>query len=140
MAEWLSAIATVGICVIAFFQLKGLRDNITLQIVFDMERELHERKKLLDTIASEIQEQYLNEPSKESVYILKLKLSTAAENYLNAIERLAFLILKKYLRGRQWEREYKELIVGIVNHNPDRFGVTTPYTNIVKLYTKWKDT
>ncbi len=144
MAEWLaesiSAIATVGICLIAFCQLKGLRDSITLQVVFDMERELHERKKLLDFISSEIQERSLKkDTSEEEIEILERKFSTSEENYLNVVERLAFLILKKYLQ-KKWETEYKGLVVGIVNDNPNKFNIATPYTNIVKLYEKWKDT
>ncbi|WGK69503.1 hypothetical protein P0082_01185 [Candidatus Haliotispira prima] len=136
----LSALATIGICTIAFYQLKGLRNNITLQIVSDMERELYERKKALDSASTELWRLSLNPISEELIEILKLKLSMAGEDYFNAVERLAFLILKKHLDERNWKSQYKDLIFDIVEQNENIFGITTPYTNIVALYGKWKKT
>lgn len=64
-------------------------------------------------------------------------LEAAREVWFNAIDRLAFCILREYFDPEHWETEYKPYLVSVLNDHPECFGKDSEHTNIRLLGLKW---
>lgn len=161
-AEWTSAIAdivtsaaTVALLFVALNQLSKLNDSLktasdslisskesnrltNLIAILDHEAEITKRKSKLSGVAFEIQEYNLRNPQPDDMtQILFSKHNTAIEDYLNAIDRLAYCILNDYFQEKEWKREYRGLILSIVKDYEDWLGPSSAYVNLIDLHAQW---
>jgi len=138
----ITSAGTIALAVIAWIQLPKMNKSYrlsSLMAVLDQEKELKSRKTKMDDIAFTIRE--LNMPSQTSalqIQILNSKLEIAIENYLNAIDRLAFCIIKDYFPERSWRREYRGLFNDVAQTFPEKFGFNSPYINFIDLQNNWR--
>lgn len=133
-----TALFTVFLVIIAFIELRNLIKSNYIKTIIDLESELYQRKSKLDDISSKIRIEGEN-ISKKMLTIYEDDLNAANENYFNVLDRLCYCILKGYLKDRDWESEYGDLIKETVRSCEADFGVATYYKNIKKLYLKWND-
>lgn len=132
----ITALATVLLLVVAYFQLSNLVKNNSLKIIFDLETEICKHKMKLDEIAAKIRILILNnENQKAEIY--EDELSGAEENYLNALDRLCYCINNGYLKEKDWKIEYNEQLIETIRNYQIQFGETTYYRNILNLYKSW---
>lgn len=139
------AIGTLILALVAWRQLGGLNEsaktnNELLRIngllaVLQLESEMNDRKETFDAAALAVREAHAhNRPIDD---LLQTRLTTARENYFNAVDRMAYIILHKYLEERDWKAEYRTYLSNIVNESIDCFQANTPYRNILDLNNKW---
>lgn len=156
IADTGTAIATIFLVIVAIRQLSKLNTSIftatasletskdsnrisNLMNVLEHEAEISGRKSRLDEISYEIEEYSLNNPQPDDkVKILRRKLDSAIEDYLNSIDRLAFCIKNDYFPEKDWKREYRKVIENVVDNYEDWFGAASNYVNVIDLNNKWK--
>ena len=140
--NWIIAISTSCGVLVAWYQLRNLRKELrmnSLMAVLEIESEMNGRKVALDEISYKIRKlEYANELDEKLSEILEDEQESALENYLNSIDRLSYCILKNYLPDRDWNSEYRDLIITTVRESEDKFGAGTYYLNIKDLYEKWQ--
>lgn len=148
LTDWanIATICTVfiaaGAVLVAWRQLSGVRNELrmsSLMAVLEIEAEMNSRKEKLDSVAFKIRT-YSNEMklTEELKSVFSDERSCALENYLNSVDRLAYCILKNYLKDRDWRSEYRDYILSIVRDNESLFGAGSRYTNIIDINDKWK--
>ncbi|MBN1756599.1 hypothetical protein JW877_10375 [bacterium] len=137
-----SVLIAGGALIVAWWQLKGVRDELkmnSLMALLDIEAEMNSRKERVDSINSKIRiyenEGKLTEKLKD---ILNDTLNCDLENWFNSVDRLAYCIRKDYLKDRDYRSEYRDYIQKIVEKNEQFFGPGSKYTNIIDINEKWK--
>jgi hypothetical protein len=145
VASFITAAAAVVGVIVAWIQLKNL--NSTLRMdgllgVLQLEAEINERRGRMCETAIQIHEENRKpkkEQEKQTFESLETILRERTEAYLNAVDRLAFCILKGYFPEKEWRAEYRDFIATDVADHQEYFGPSTRYTNILKLHARWKD-
>lgn len=142
LATIISVVVAAGALIVAWWQLSGVRTELrmnSLMAVLEIESEMNSRKEKLDSVAFKIRalaaENTLSNKLKE---VLTDERSCALENWLNSVDRLAYCILKNYLKDRDWRSEYRDYIQNIVRDNESLFGAGSRYINIIDINNKWK--
>lgn len=137
-----SVLIASGALLVAWRQLKGVRTELrmnSLMAVLEIEAEMNSRKEKVDSVAFKIRtidaEKKLTDSLKDIFFDER---NCALENWLNSVDRLAYCILRDYLKDRDWRSEYRDYIQNIVRENESLFGPGTRYTNIVDIHNKWK--
>jgi len=148
LASVITAIASIGGFIAAFFQLKGIRENIKLgveeqklnglRVVLEIETQMNERKVHFDKVARELREAEQRGADQASIEILADHFETAKENYFNALDRLCFCILKKYLDERDWRSEYRNVLNNTIQTYENDFLEASPYRNTKELNRLWQ--
>ena len=146
----LSAYATVAIAVltliwvvVAWVQLAGIKRGMnlsSLMAVLEIETQMNERKMHFDQCSADVRLADVENAPSEVKKIRAALFNSAKENYLNAMDRLCFCILKEYLRDKDWRAEYRNVLKQTV----EKFATTdfteaSPFRNIKKLNSKWQD-
>ena len=159
ITDWISAYsaalsAFISLCIlfVAWFQIKQVKvqlkslaesqRNSTLMTVLELESELNKRKEYFDQCSFEARQYAIDKsesPDINSIELLKDKIKVSRENYLNALDRLSYCILHKYLLDRDWKTEYRDVIFDVVDNYSDCFGVSSRFWSIKKIYEKWKN-
>jgi len=156
IADTGTAIATIVLVGVAIRQLSKLNTSLStastsletsknanrisnLMNILEHESEMSRRKSRLDEISYEIEEYSIQHPVPDDrVKILRRKLDSAIEDYLNSIDRLAFCIKNDYFPEKDWKREYRRLLENVVDSYEDCFGAASNYVNIIDLNDKWR--
>lgn len=132
-----SVVVATGVLLVAWRQLLGVRIELrmnSLMAVLEIEAEMNRRKEKVDSIAFKVRtlstENKLTDDLKD---ILTDESACALENWLNSVDRLAYCILKDYLKDRDWRSEYRDYIQNIVRNNEPLFSAGLRYTNIISL-------
>lgn len=110
--EWTdiaTAIGTVALAIIAWVQLSKLNASYrinSLMAVLDQEKELKNRKTLMDDTAFSIRELAAQNPLPVlQLQLLQSKLEIEVENYLNSIDRLAYIASKMTISLKEIGKE-----------------------------------
>lgn len=148
VAEWaniatiITVIVSATAVIVAWRQLSGVRKELkmsSLMAILEIESGMNSRKEKLDTVNFKIRTLKANNRlTKDIAEILNDENSCALENYLNSVDRLAYCILKDYLKDRDWRTEYRDYIQNIVRDHEEKFGAGSRYTNIIDINDKWK--
>ncbi|MCL1947875.1 MAG: hypothetical protein FWF51_12115 [Chitinivibrionia bacterium] len=128
-----SALATFGMVLIARCQLPKITKQLTqgqLMTVLEIESQMNERKQELSKMSKIKMES--KEEGKDVLPSLYLYIDATVENYLNSIDRLCFCIDKKYLDGKDWKTEYRDMIFNTVETHKEKYDITSPYINTIK--------
>ena len=138
-ATALSAFLAVGV---AGWQLRNLNSTLRmnrLSTVLQLEAEINARKRNVDEVVADVR---VAELSGEDVIVLVLrdKLDGYVENWLNAVDRLAYCILRNYFTDKDWRTEYRQYLAALVTEHEERFGAATIYKNMVDLHNRWQRT
>jgi hypothetical protein len=147
-ASWVSAISTglaaiaaIIAVLVAFWQLRNLNRTLRvngLMAVLQLESEINSRKERSDDAVAELERECAREPvDVELVRIVRDQVVGCTENWLNAVDRLAFCILKGYIPERDWKAEYRDYITDLVWRFEPNFRADTWYRNILELHGKW---
>lgn len=143
--EWTdiaTAIGTVALAIIAWVQLSKLNASYrinSLMAVLDQEKELKNRKTLMDDTAFTIRELAAQTPLPVlQLQLQQSKLEIEVENYLNSIDRLAYCIKNDYFPERDWKKEYRGLFAQVAQTFPEKFALNSPYINFIDLQEKWR--
>ena len=134
--EWLTAVSSFGLFCVAWYQIRKLIRSNTIQLVLNLESELNSRKVRIDDVSSSLRHAS-NEGNMTKLEIIEDDLEAAIDGYLNVLDRLCFCILKDYMKDRDWQSEYRELLQDTIRNNEDKFGTGTYYKNIKTLYENW---
>lgn len=137
-----SVVIASGALLVAWRQLAGVRTELrmnSLMAVLELEAEMNSRKEKVDIVAFKVRtlaaEGKLTDDLKE---ILSDEQKCSLENWLNSVDRLAYCILKDYLKDRDWRSEYRNYIQSIVRNHEILFGAGSRYVNIIDINNKWK--
>ena len=147
--EWFSAIATaiaaaaaVAAVWVAYWQLGNLSGALrmsTLNVVLQLESEMNARKEKVDEAAKKVRmEVEANGGESTLAPILVDYMNGCLETWLNSADRLAYCILKGYLKERDWRAEYRAYFAQLIQDHSTFFGPSTIYTNLLDLNNKWK--
>ncbi|HDG7849619.1 hypothetical protein [Klebsiella pneumoniae] len=132
--------------IIALWMLMGVKGQIKEAIESNKINKLNSLLALESQIAARRQElssagiaigEFANLPQDEKYDAAALRFNEAIQMYLNALDRLCFCIKQNYLDEAEMKAEYRELITLAVRDHEDKFGASTPYRNIKKIYDKW---
>src|SRR5438093_888738 len=99
-----SFFAVVGV-IVAWVQLNGIKKGLgfsSLMAVLEIETQMNERKVRLDDCSAEVKRGQADGLLAEKLKISARNFDSALENYLNAVDRLCYCILKGYLEDRDW--------------------------------------
>lgn len=161
ITDWISAISSVlsvlisfGFLFVAWYQIKQVKiqlqslaesqKNSTLMTVLELESELNKRKEYFDQCNFELRAYDIeinsskNELNQDVLELLSDKIKIARENYLNALDRLSYCIIHKYILDRDWKTEYRDVIFDAIDNYSECFGVSSRFRNTKQLYKKWK--
>lgn len=146
--DWLDAwgsiiggLATLVAVGLAARQLRGLVRQIkqsNLISLMTLEIELANRKHALDEAAKEVRLSSLLREDFEKCTIAYDFMQGCLENYLNVADRLAFCILNRYVREKDFKTEYRHYFRDFVTAYPEYFGPESRYDNIIKICRRWK--
>lgn len=147
IATCLTALATIGMAIVAGFQLSKMNRTINdsnLMSIFEVEFELNRRKERMADLrkdstdfAKSMDEE--DEEQKEELRRLDGRYQEAIENYLNIFDRLCYFILKNKLNEDDFRTEYRDMLSSTIREFEDKFGAGTIYRNMVRLNGKWAD-
>lgn len=145
--EWFSAIwtcvgavATAAAVYVAYIQLGNLNDSVrmtALGLVLQLESEMNARKEKVDESATRVRLEAAREDSCE-LEIFTDAMKVCVENWINSADRLAFCILRGYLKERDWQSEYRDYFANLIQNHTEFFGPASIYTNLIDLNHKWK--
>lgn len=134
----LAALIAVGL---AARQLKGLIKQLkqsNFSALLTLEIEMNARKERVDEAAREVRRLGVKPGTDpEEIVIAYEFLEGCMENWLNLADRMAFCILKKYLRERDFRSEYRKYFENFMICYPEYFGPDTTYNNIIVLCERW---
>jgi len=140
-ATCVATLAGVVTAVVGLYQLNDVRKSVrssSLANVLQLESEMDARKVKVDETASTIRKIEATGGDDKLIEIYGDELDSYIENWLNAVDRLAYCVLKGYWAERDWRAEYRPYIASIITTHESRFGAGTPYTNIFDLHQRWK--
>jgi hypothetical protein len=138
----LSGIAALMAVAVAGHQLKGLvkqlkQSNFTALLTLEIE--MNARKQRVGEAARAVRFLSLKQDVDQNEIIIAYEfLEECLEDWFNLADRMAFCILNKYLRERDFKSEYRKYFEQFLIQYPEYFGPDTIYTNIVKLCHRWK--
>lgn len=141
---WLTAIAAFLAVAVAYWQLSGLNETLRmngLMAVLQIESELNVRKHQMAEVGTKLAIECSRVPSRQKqrlIEALTRQLKATQENYLNAVDRLAFCILKNYVPEKDWRAEYRDWLASDIRSHEDFFKPGSPYRNITTLNDKWQ--
>ncbi|WMJ74705.1 hypothetical protein RCC89_16245 [Cytophagaceae bacterium ABcell3] len=143
--EWITAVSSLmgafvalGAVLVAYFQLKGLRrsiNNESLMVIISLENEVSVRKVRMSKVLFELKKSHVMSKDRE---LLKAELNTTKEDYLNALDRLCYVILEGFLSEKDWKKVYHTYLNHVTESLQD-FFVSGAYPNIVELKKKWDE-
>lgn len=146
-ADWLDAwgsiiggLAALIAVIYAAKQLRGLvkqlkQNNFTALLTLEIE--MNARKHRVDEAAREVRLLKARNAENDEIVIQYEFLEGRLEDWFNLADRMAFCILNKYLREKDFKSEYFKYFESMVTCHPDWFGPDTIYSNIVKLGERW---
>jgi len=143
--EWIRTVIGGAGVAVAFFQLRRLNKSLKLNGVLgivQLEIEINNRRTQLANVSHEISLEGNKTKSAardKRLVTLDKRLEVDTEAYLNAVDRLAYCILKNYFPNREWKIEYRDFIATEISDHSEFFGPDTRYDNILKLHNKWKE-
>jgi hypothetical protein len=145
IAAWAAAaIAAIGVCV-AWRQLSNLNSTLrvtSLTAILQLETDINARKERAIEVAEELREFHSHgQPAvgyQRDLSHLTDKLTVRLENWFNAVDRLAFCILKDYVPEKDWRAEYRQEIADIISSHPELFGPDSRYHNIKDIHARWQ--
>lgn len=137
-----TAVVAGGALLVAWWQLRNLNKTLrvnSLTARLQVEAEINARKEKVD----EVTEETVRLDKKSTTYerdrdIIKAKLNSRLENWFNAVDRLAFCILKNFVPEKDWRAEYRDYLAGIIAQHPDFFSAASRYRNILDLHHDWQ--
>lgn len=148
MVEWVSAVGSLlaGIAALVAVDLarkqltnlnRTLRQTVVASVI-QLETELTARKMRVDEAAIRMLELIGEGKPLEEIERAKRMLEASMENWLNGCDRLAFLIVRKYVKEKEWRTEYENYFRGLIANHPDRFCPGSIYDNVRELAERWK--
>lgn len=115
----------------------GLLSAVDTQL--NLESRITENKLRLDEVAISVTELMKSNPKQQDVTVAQLKLNSAVENYLNALDRLSANILRGYIQEKEYKIDYRDVINSAVENYSEHFkGVQRKFRNVLDIYDKWK--
>lgn len=162
---WLAGIAAVAAVWVAYRQLSGLSDTVqanseTLRInaevlqinnetlrmhglmaILQIESELNTRKSDMNEVGTRLVMQCSRVASKQNKLLIEAltrQFKACQENYLNAVDRLAFCILKNYVPEKDWRAEYRDHLAKDIKTHAEFFTTGSDYRNILTLNDLWQ--
>jgi hypothetical protein len=136
IADCIAAIAALFAVVLAGQELRKTRrafKQSALASLLGIEADVANRRAAL----SEINFRRNTESDQERQGHLDQLKAVAIENYLNALDRIAFCIRHKYLSEKQFRSEYERLFQESIECWDDFFGDGSCYDNILFLAKRW---
>jgi ribosomal protein L31E len=138
--SFLGGLAALGALGLAARQLKGLvkqlkQSNFTAFLTLEIE--MNSRKQKVDEACREVRRLAQKGATSEEIVIANDFVEVCVENWLNLFDRLAFCILKKYLRENDFKTEYRKYLQSLVDCNPQYLQEDTVYDNILVLCHRW---
>lgn len=123
-------------------QLKGLIKQLkqsNFSALLTLEIEMNARKQRVDEAARAVRKLGItkNNVDPEEIVIAYEFLEGCMEDWLNLADRMAFCILKKYLREKDFKTEYRKYFESFITCYPEFFGRDTIYNNIIALCKRW---
>ena len=109
-----------------------------LNSVVEIEKLIAECKRNFDQCSTQVQVAQAEEKKPEELKAICAVFECAKEDYLNAVERLCFCLLKGYVPEENWAAEYRNYLLNIIKQFPHAFGPASPYTNIKDLHEQWQ--
>lgn len=163
-AEWINAISSFIAIIIAGYGLKiakdqlvGLKDELknsneqlkisndefkinteqlrmnSLSIILEIEARIVDKEYKLNEVNFKIRK-----AGKDVTDVDTAEFECALQGYINAVDRLAYCILKGYAKDVDWRVEYRDFILGIIKTYPESFTAGSKYINIIDLNQKWQ--
>ncbi len=128
-ADVLAAIALV-VSVIGGYLIFNQLHSARWGTLLSLEQDMNARRREVIDIARQ-----LNEPS-PPVHLAKIYAATK-EGYLNAVDRLASMILNGQFPMKEMKEDYRSFIDSVIRENPNDFRAGTSYRRTLKLHNKW---
>jgi hypothetical protein len=117
---------------------KGLRLS-GLAAILQLEADMTARKARVEEVTHDVMildaKEQLSEKLREAH---KKRLNCCLEDWFNAVDRLAFCILKDFVPEKDWRAEYRQYIADIIHDHEPFFRADTRYRNILALNVKWQ--
>lgn len=145
-ATWVAALATFVMAVVAVIalivawrQLTNLGNTLrlnSLSAVLQIEADMNARKERVDEVTEKICSGEGTDANRTDV--LQDALDSRLENWFNAVDRLAFCVLREYVPEKDWCVEYRDYISNIVIHHAKFFLPGSRYRNIIDLNNRWQ--
>mgnify|MGYP001298768936 CR=1 FL=1 len=141
LGSFLGALAAFAALAAASKQLVNLNKTLrqtVLASVIQLESELGNRKHLIDQAAREVRE-LADDPNTQPAKLRAAydHMQSCLEDWFNTTDRLAFCIVHKYVKEKEWKPEYFPYISNIIENHSKHFEGNTQYKNIVKLARRW---
>lgn len=147
MAEWLSAIGSLlaGLAALVAVDLarkqlinlnRTLRQTVVASVI-QLETEMNSRKLQVAEAALKLLKLVENNSPSSEVGIANKHMEACLENWLNSCDRLAFLIVRRYVKESEWRTEYEAYFSTLISNHPNRFRPGTIYNNVCLLAKKW---
>lgn len=156
--SWVMAVTAILGVWFGYKQLKGLVTTLemnvkTLQMnvaaltmnrlatVLQLETDLNDRKFRMAELSGRLQsERAKAKPNPKLITAIENTLNASKEHYLNAVDRLAYCIMKDYFPERDWKVEYRDYISAILSSPAfaQYFLANTEFRNLYDLNAKWK--
>lgn len=141
VAEWVAGVATAAAVFVAYWQLSGLNSSLRMNglvAILQLEADLHSRMSRMTEISARIEEEGAKaKPNNKRILALNRHLEASIEQYLNAVDRIAFCIKKNFVPERDWRAEYRTFIADAIKNYPQFFGADSIYCNILDIHKKW---
>lgn len=149
LTDWLTVfiafftfVAAAAALEIARKQLSGLRREIKVNsfvMLLQLESDMTNRKASAEDAAFNLFE--LCKPGTDvdshKIEAYEMRLNGCIENWFNTADRLAFLILKGYVKENDFRPEYAPYFSKMVSEQSKWFQSDTTYTNITALCDRW---
>ena len=143
----ISAIAAVVGILMLLKQFRDFNANLehqsqllrltSLQVIVETESQVADCKHRLDEALTAAKVANHNAADIVDMVATNEQYKNARENYLGALERLAFLIVQDNVTHRDWKGLYGHAISQQVRGTPKIFGPDTRYQCITTLHAQW---
>lgn len=140
IADCITALAALMAVVIAGRELRKLTRQIKiagLSALLQLEADINGRKHAVDDAAARLGQAQADKKEDAITAVLEGELKGRIENYINALDRLAWCIRNKYLPEKQFREEYEGYLRGVVRDYNSCFLENTPYNNILYVVDRW---
>lgn len=145
IADSVAAVGAIMASIVALVQLPKITRQLKLgsvSVVLEIEAQMTSRKQRVADFDERIrllpQTVVDEEERKRTARILSDVRKTAVEDWLNALDRLCFCIIKGYIDEIEWRKEYEDYLTSVVSKYKESFQADTPYTHIADLHQHWK--
>src|SRR5262245_44969060 len=125
IGSFLAGIAALAAIALAQKQLRNLNKTLRQQVfasVIQLETEMNVRKIKCDDAALCLRE-LIDTPNTppQKIEAAHDYLQGCMENWLNSADRLAFCILKGYVKEKEWKPEYVPYLRGLIDNHGELF-------------------